>query len=105
MEFLPAFGAIPEKVRVCIDRNRVTGGGVTAGIDFGLHLAAELAGRPTAERVQLYMEYEPAPPFHAGHPDVADPAVVEAFNELARPMLDARRAAVARAAARLAPAG
>ena len=53
MEFLPAFGATPVKVRVCVDRNRVTGGGVTAGIDLGLHLAAELADRGTAERVQL----------------------------------------------------
>jgi cyclohexyl-isocyanide hydratase len=105
MEFLPAFGATPENVRVCVDRNRVTGGGVTAGIDFGLHLAAEFSDRATAERVQLYMEYAPAPPFRAGHPDVADAAVVDAFNDLARPMLDARRAAVARAAARLAAAG
>ncbi len=105
MEFLPAFGATPENVRVCVDRNRVTGGGVTAGIDFGLHLAAEFADRATAERVQLYMEYAPAPPFRAGHPDVADAKVVDAFNDLARPMLDARRAAVSRAAARLAAAG
>ena len=101
MEFLPAFGATPVKARVCVDRNRVTGGGVTAGIDFGLHLAAELADRRTAERVQLYMEYNPAPPFRAGHPDIADPEVVAAFHDLARPMLDQRRDIVARAAAKL----
>jgi cyclohexyl-isocyanide hydratase len=101
MEFLPAFGATPVKARVCVDRNRVTGGGVTAGIDLGLHLAAELADRRTAERVQLSMEYNPAPPFRAGHPDTADPEVVRAVQDRARPMLDRRREAVARAAANL----
>ncbi|HVH02504.1 MAG TPA: DJ-1/PfpI family protein [Amaricoccus sp.] len=103
MEFLPAFGATPVRVRCCVDRNRITGGGVTAGIDFGLHLAAILSDRPTAEGMQLYMEYDPAPPFRAGHPGLADPEVVAAFRDRAGPMLDQRRAAVERAAARLGP--
>ena len=102
---LKHFGARPLAERVVTDRNRLTGGGVTAGIDFGLVLAARLGGEDLARQIQLAMEYAPAPPFRAGHPEVADAAVVEAFNDLARPMLEARRAAVARAAARLSAAG
>ena len=76
MELLPIVGAIPTHERVVIDRNRATSGGVTAGIDIGLVLAAELAGRDAAEQIQLALEYNPAPPFQAGHPDVARPALV-----------------------------
>ncbi len=101
-EFLEAFGAEAQSVRVCVDRNRVTGGGVTAGIDFGLALAAQLTDPGTAQRIQLYMEYDPAPPFPAGSPATAPAAVVEAFADLARSMLAERRTAVERAAARLA---
>lgn len=101
MDFLSAFGAIPVKTRVCVDRNRVTGGGVTAGIDFGLALASELRGRKTAERIQLYMEYDPQPPFEAGSPETAPPEVVSEFQRYAKEMLEARREAVARAATRL----
>ena len=101
MEFLSQFGATPVKARVCVDRNRITGGGVTAGIDFGLHLAAELAGRSTAERIQLSMEYNPEPPFRSGHPDMAPPEVVEAHQEMGKAMIEARRQAVARSAAKL----
>jgi cyclohexyl-isocyanide hydratase len=61
---------------VVVDRNRVTAGGVTAGIDFALRLVAELAGEPTARAIQLGLEYDPAPPFRSGHPSVADPALV-----------------------------
>lgn len=101
MEFLSAFGAIPVNTRVCIDRNRITGGGVTAGIDFGLTIASELRGRKTAETIQLYMEYNPQAPFQAGSPDTAPPDVVSEFQSYAKDMLSARREAVARAAARL----
>ena len=76
VELLPAFGARHVKQRVVVDRNRITGGGVTAGIDFGLRLAAELAGERTARAIQLGMEYDPAPPFASGHPDVADAELV-----------------------------
>ena len=109
MEFLPQFGATPVNTRVCIDGNRITGGGVTAGIDFGLFLAAEIAGQPAAERLHLYMEYNPDPPFQAGHPDTAAPEIVQAFRDIGQAMMDQRREAVARAAAKLAgmtaPAG
>ncbi len=66
--------------RVVVDRNRITGGGITAGIDLALRVVAELRGAPEAERIQLMMEYNPDPPFRAGHPSVADPAVVAAVR-------------------------
>ena len=62
--------------RVVIDRNRITGGGVTAGIDFGLYLVAAIAGEEAAKEIQLMMEYNPAPPFNAGSPKTADVAIV-----------------------------
>ncbi|MGA8176541.1 MAG: DJ-1/PfpI family protein, partial [Pseudolabrys sp.] len=64
-------GATYEKARVVKDGNVITGGGVTAGIDFGLSVIAEIAGEPTARRIQLGIEYDPAPPFDSGHPDKA----------------------------------
>ena len=78
MELLPLFGAQPIRQRVVVDRNRITGGGVTAGIDFALRLAADLAGESTAKRIQLGLEYDPEPPFRSGHPDVAEAAIVAA---------------------------
>ena len=74
---LVPFGAEPVKQRVVTDRNRISGGGVTAGIDFGLVLLAELHGEETARLVQLMMEYDPAPPFTAGTPEQAGPALTE----------------------------
>ena len=71
-----AFGAIPTKTRVCVDRNRVTGGGVTAGIDFALTLVSLLHDQKTAETIQLRLEYNPAPPFNSGSPDTAPPEVL-----------------------------
>jgi cyclohexyl-isocyanide hydratase len=76
VDLLPTFGARYEKGRVVVDRNRITGGGVTAGIDFGLRLVAELAGEETAKAIQLGLEYDPEPPFNSGHPDVADAQLV-----------------------------
>ena len=76
MHLLPAFGAKPVQRRVVVDGNRITGGGVTAGIDFGLRLVAELGGETLAKSIQLGLEYDPEPPFRSGHPDVADPAIV-----------------------------
>jgi len=78
---LPLFGAEPVAERVVVDRNRVTGGGVTAGIDFGLRLMALIRGQQHAELVQLSLEYDPQPPFDAGSPDRASPAVVDAFQQ------------------------
>lgn len=101
MDFLKAYGAEPVNTRVCIDRNRVTGGGVTAGIDFGLHLASILTDRSTAEKIQLYMEYNPEPPFQAGSPETAPPQVVSEFKGYVSGMLAQRREAVERSAKKL----
>lgn len=68
MGLLPIFGAEPVEERVVIDRNRITGGGVTAGIDFGLTLLAEIFDMDIAKTTQLLMEYDPAPPFDTGNP-------------------------------------
>ena len=77
---LPLFGAEPVAERVVIDRNRLTGGGVTAGIDFALRLTALIRGEAHARMVQLALEYDPIPPFDAGSPERAGVAVVEAYE-------------------------
>jgi cyclohexyl-isocyanide hydratase len=102
MEYLSAFGATPEKTRVCVDRNRVTGGGVTAGIDFALTLVSLMVDRPTAEAIQLRLEYNPAPPFNAGSPDTAPAEILARMKERIAPAQVRRGEAVHRAAARLA---
>lgn len=102
MDNLSAFGAIPTEQRVVIDRNRVTGGGVTAGIDFALTLVAKLVDEKTAQAVQLRLEYNPAPPFNAGSPKTAPKEVLALMNERVAPHKARRAEAVARAAARLA---
>jgi cyclohexyl-isocyanide hydratase len=101
MDNLKAFGATPTKSRVCIDRNRVTGGGVTAGIDFALTLVAMLRDQKTAQAIQLRLEYDPAPPFNAGSPDTAPAEVLALINERIASHKAIRAEAVARAAARL----
>jgi len=80
-DLLAAFGAIPTQGRVVRDGTLLTGGGVTAGIDFALTLAAELAGQAAAEAVQLGLEYAPAPPFSAGTPDAAPSDVVRVVQQ------------------------
>lgn len=70
-DMLPAFGAIPVNARVVKDRNRISGGGVTAGIDFALTVIAEEWGAETAKMIQLYLEYDPQPPFDCGSPERA----------------------------------
>lgn len=80
VEALALFGVTVSRERVCVDRNRITGGGITAGIDLGLIVVAELIDRTTAEAAQLRMEYNPAPPFEAGSPDTA-PAEVLALTK------------------------
>ena len=101
MDFLAAFGAIPTKTRVCVDRNRVTGGGVTAGIDFALTLVSIMVDRQTAEAIQLRLEYNPAPPFNAGSPDTAPPEILAFMKEKIAPAQARRGEAIGRAAARL----
>jgi cyclohexyl-isocyanide hydratase len=88
---LETLGAKPVHARVARHGNVVTGGGVTAGIDFALTLIAELAGREVAEAIALNLEYAPAPPFEAGHPDLARPAVVEMVRKRIAPMIEERR--------------
>jgi cyclohexyl-isocyanide hydratase len=101
MEFLSAFGAIPTRTRVCVDRNRVTGGGVTAGIDFALTLVSIMTDRPTAEAIQLGLEYNPAPPFNAGSPDNAPAEILALVKDRIAPAQTRRAEAIDRAAARL----
>ena len=79
---LEASGAIPIHERVVTDRNRISGGGVTAGIDFGLELLAELRDEKTAKTAQLIVEYDPLPPFRSGTPDQADADVKAAAMEI-----------------------
>jgi cyclohexyl-isocyanide hydratase len=73
---LEKFGATFENARVVQDGNLITAGGVTSGIDFALTLVAEIADQQTAELIQLSLEYDPEPPFHSGHPDRSDPALI-----------------------------
>jgi cyclohexyl-isocyanide hydratase len=100
-DMLPAFGAEPVTERVVVDGNVFTGGGVTAGIDVALHVAAEIAGRATAEAIQLAIEYDPAPPFSSGSPEAADPAIVAEVRAHAVARQRDRAERVARAAAAL----
>jgi cyclohexyl-isocyanide hydratase len=100
-DLLALFGAIPVAERVVMDRSRVTGGGVTAGIDFALTLAALLRGVPESKQIQLQMEYDPEPPFYVGSPETAGPELVAALRKRFEPFLAARREAALRAKARL----
>jgi cyclohexyl-isocyanide hydratase len=91
LDLLPLVGAIPCSERVVIDRNRITAGGVTAGIDFGLIVAAELFGQPVAERTQLMMEYCPQPPFDSGSPATARAALLADIRRERHDFQEARR--------------
>jgi cyclohexyl-isocyanide hydratase len=100
-ELLKPLGAIAVQDRVVRDGNLLTGGGITAGIDFALTLAAELFGEDTAQLVQLQLEYAPAPPFASGSPDTAPTAVLEDARLRAAQSLEQRTVITERAAARL----
>lgn len=92
--FLPQFGAIPDEGRVVRDGDIITGGGVTAGIDFAFTVLAEIAGEDVAKMIQLGLEYAPAPPFHSGRPELAEPHILAAYNAaLAPKMARARKLA------------
>lgn len=78
-ELLPLVGATHEKARVVKDGNLITAGGVTSGIDFGLRVAADIAGEEAAQGIQLSLEYDPDPPFASGHPDRAPDSVKDAL--------------------------
>ena len=102
LDLLPLLGAEAVRQRVVRDRNRITGAGVTAGIDFGLALAAELFGPAAAERIQLAIEYAPAPPFDSGSPDTAPDDIRDTLRRDSHDALQKRRALVEAAAPRLA---
>ena len=99
LDLLSLFGVSVAKDRVVVDRNRITGGGVTAGIDFALVIAAQVLGETAAKTIQLLIEYNPAPPFACGHPDTADTAIVDGLRKARAPMQATRLAAAKRAAA------
>ncbi|MEN4637553.1 DJ-1/PfpI family protein [Pantoea agglomerans] len=98
---LALLGAEPVSQRVVRDRNRISGAGVTSGIDFALTLVAEIAGDAVAKAVQLQMEYDPEPPFTSGSPHTASPQEVEQARAKMAEFLATRRAATERAALRL----
>ncbi len=99
-EMLNDVGAIADPARVVRDGNVITGGGVTAGIDFALAVAAELAGEDVAKAIQLSIEYAPAPPFNAGRPETAPANVLTMVRERIARMYPERKAAMEKALAR-----
>jgi cyclohexyl-isocyanide hydratase len=98
---LAAFGAIPITSRIVVDRNRITGGGVTAGIDFALSVTSLITSEEIARAIQLQLEYNPEPPFDSGSPTTAAPELVAAARQSAAAMLSERSEATKRAAQRL----
>jgi cyclohexyl-isocyanide hydratase len=98
LDMLALFGAEPVDERVVIDRNRITGGGVTAGIDFGLVVAGELLGADASQQIQLAIEYQPSPPYQSGLPRSAPAGVRDAVLRRAAKSLEERRRIVQRVA-------
>jgi len=101
-ELLPLFGAIPVDERVVIDGSFFFAAGVTAGIDGALLLAADLRGDAVAQSIQLQIAYAPQPPFNAGTPETAPPAILAQVRSTYAPIVAARRRTAERVAARLA---
>ena len=86
-EHLGLFDAIPTDARYVIDRNRATGGGMTAGVDFGLAMVGHIAGEPVGRVVELSFEYVPQPPFGTGRPELADPATLAKTMEVLKHLM------------------
>jgi cyclohexyl-isocyanide hydratase len=101
LQWLPEFGIIPVQERVVVDRNRITGAGVSSGIDFALRAVASIWGDERAKRSQLSMEYDPQPPFDSGTPATASPELVSSMREMLAPLTERTGAAVMRASRRL----
>lgn len=101
LDQLALFGVTPVEERVVIDRNRVTGGGVTAGIDFALRLVAEMHDKEMAKAIQLGLEYDPMPPFKGGSPKSAEPELVARIKGNMEPFMVSRRKVSERVAAKL----
>ena len=98
VDLLPLVGARHDKARIVRDGNVITSGGVSAGVDFAFSVVAELAGAEVAQAIQLAIEYDPSPPYDAGHPDKApEPATAlmiqrnQGAHEGIRRLLEARR--------------
>ena len=102
---LKPFGVIVDEARVVRDGNVITGGGVTAGLDFAFTMAAELRGDAVAQQIQLGLEYSPAPPFDAGRPETAPPEILAAVKARMAVGMAARQAGAEEAARRLQAAG
>src|SRR5471030_872837 len=100
-DLLAPLGAVPVQERVVRDGNLLTGGGITAGIDFALTLAAELFDKDTAQLVQLQLEYAPAPPFQAGSPETAPQNIVEEVQRRSAQSFLQRKLITERVGARL----
>ena len=100
-DYLPAFGATPVNARVVKDRNRISGGGVTAGIDFALTVIAEIWGDEVAKQMQLGFEYDPQPPFDCGSPERAGPERTAFAKQRLEGLLSEREIVNAQAAARM----
>lgn len=100
-DMLEPFGVIVDESRVARDGNLITGGGVTAGLDFAFTMAAELAGETLAQSVQLGLEYSPSPPFNSGRPETAPPEVLAAVRARMDNAVGDRLAAARAAAARV----
>jgi cyclohexyl-isocyanide hydratase len=97
LDVLSELGAIPTKERIVVDRNRITGGGVTAGIDFGLKIVSLLRNENYAKAVQLYLEYNPEPPFDAGTPEKAPKVVTQFLNDMFSGMVETAKQTAKRA--------
>jgi transcriptional regulator GlxA family with amidase domain len=100
-ELLAEFGAIVDDARVARDGNTITGGGVTAGIDFALTMVAEIAGEAYAKALTLGYEYAPAPPFPGGRPELAEAETLATYSALMDKMMDQRRAEAREAGQRM----
>ncbi|RYZ08517.1 MAG: DJ-1/PfpI family protein [Alphaproteobacteria bacterium] len=98
-DLLAVFGAIHNPARVVRDGNIITGGGVTAGIDFALTVLAEIGGDELAQTIQLGLEYAPAPPFDSGRPELAPANVRERYEAMRGKLMPGRRAEAEQAAA------
>jgi cyclohexyl-isocyanide hydratase len=100
-DLLPLVGAIPVNARVVEDRNRITGAGVTAGMDFALRVASRLRGEEYAQILELANEYDPQPPFKSGNPQDASPKVKEFVSSYYAPATEEARAQALKARRRL----
>jgi len=101
LDQLALLGAEPVNERVVRDGNRITGAGVTSGIDFALNVVSEIYGKAVAENIQLHMEYDPKPPFNSGSPRTASAEQLRKAQQQVAPFIEKRRQATVKAAAKL----